>query len=184
MSEIIDEYLNLMDSQRASLFHDLGDLPDAVLWHRPGPRVWSIGEHLDHTRVINRFARRLMLAYYPLASVLARFFRDRPFQAWIDDVYKRPNVPMNVGWLWPPKYTPARPVSVHVLHDGLRAEHLSLRRFYSARDERLLGHVVLFDPAIGRLNLVQWLRVQAYHDAHHYERVRVRLRNSNDPPGR
>jgi hypothetical protein len=28
-----------------------------------------------------------------------------------------------------------------------------------------------------RAHLVQWPRVQAYHDAHHYERVRVRLRN-------
>ncbi len=85
---------------------------------------------------------------------------------------------MNVGWIWPPKYRPGRPVSVDFLHEALRAEHDAFRRFYTTRDEQLLGHVVLADPVIGALNLVQCLRVQGYHDAHHFERVRVRI---NDP---
>jgi len=93
---------------------------------------------------------------------------------------------MNLGWTAPPKYTPQRPVSVGFLHQALRAEHAACRHFYTTHDERLLGHVVFADPLflgvkgnlIGAVNLVQWLRIQAYHDAHHYERVRVRI---NDP---
>jgi DinB superfamily len=175
----ITRYLDLLDDQREAIFRQLGALPDAMLWYRPGPRVWSIGEHLDHTRVINCFERRLMIAYFPLASVFARFFRHRPYQPEIDDVQKRPGFPMNVGWIWPPKYTPRRPVSVGFLHEALRAEHAACRHFYTTRDEQLLGHVVLFDPVIGALNLVQCLRVQAYHDAHHFERVRTRIDNPN-----
>ncbi len=171
----IASYLDLLDEQREAIFGQLGALPDAVLWYRPGPKVWSIGEHLDHTRVINCFTRRLMIGYTPIAAIFAWPFRRRPYQADIDDVYKRPGFPMNVGWIWPPKYKPKRPVSIDFLHDALRAEHAGYRRFYTAHDERLLGHVVLADPVIGALNLVQWLRVQAYHDAHHYERIRVRL---------
>ncbi|MBV8129486.1 MAG: DinB family protein [Planctomycetaceae bacterium] len=178
MPSPIARYLDLLDDQREAIFRQVGALPDAVLWYRPGPRVWSIGEHLDHTRVINCFARRLMIAYFPLASIFAHLFRRRPYEAEIDDVYKRPGFPMNVGWIWPPKYTPWRPVSVGFLHEALRAEHAAYRRFYTTRDEQLLGHVVPVDPVIGALNLVQWLRVQGYHDAHHYERVRVRI---NDP---
>jgi DinB superfamily len=174
----IARYLDLMDDQREALFTQLGALPDAVLWYRPGPKVWSIGEHLDHTRVINCFTRRLMIVYYPVASIFARPFRHRPYDAEIDDVYKRPGFPMNVGWIWPPKYKPRRPVSAGFLHASLRAEHVAFRRFYTARDEQLLGHTVLVDPVIGALNLVQWLRVQAYHDAHHFERVRVRINDS------
>jgi hypothetical protein len=64
---------------------------------------------------------------------------------------------------------------VEFLHEALRAEHDAWRRFYTARDESLLGHVVLADPVIGALNLVQWLRVKGYHDAHHYDRVRARI---------
>ena len=64
---------------------------------------------------------------------------------------------MNVGWIWPPKYRPDRPVSLEFLHQALRAEHEAFRQFFTARDERLLGHIVLADPVIGALNMVQWL---------------------------
>ncbi len=120
MFNIIMRYLELLDDQREAIFQRLNELPDAVLWYRPGPKVWSIGEHLDHTRVINCCARRLMIAYFPLASIFALPFHRQPYQAEIDDVYKRPGFPMNVGWIWPPRYTPRRPVSLEFLHEALR----------------------------------------------------------------
>lgn len=175
MPGIVPQYLDLLDQQREAIFDEIGSMSDAELWYRPGPKVWSIGEHLDHTRVINCFTRRLLYFYAPLLWPYARLARGRPFKAEIDDVYKRPGMPMWVGVFWPPKYKPSRPVTVGFLRDLLRNEHLAYRRFYEARDERTLGHTVLADPVIGALNLVQWLRVQGYHDAHHYERVRIRL---------
>jgi hypothetical protein len=41
-------------------------------------------------------------------------------------------------------------------------------------DRRLavLGHVVVWDPAIGRINLIQGLRVSVHHDLHHDRIVR------------
>jgi hypothetical protein len=184
MTGAVSEYLNLLDTQRETLFNQMGALPDPVLWFRPGPKVWSIGEHLDHTRVLNKSFRRLLPLYFPVASLFARPFRRRPYRTQIDDVYKRPNFPMNVGWVWPPKYTPERPVTIDVLHDVLKAEHDAIRRFYSSKDEALLGHTRLADPAIGILNLIQGLRVLAYHDAHHYERVRVRIEDPRYGPSR
>ncbi len=178
MASAVGPHLDLLDAQREAFFAELGALSDAVLWYRPGPKVWSIGEHLDHTRVINCCARRLMIAYVLLATPFAFPFRQRAYKTEIDDVYKRPNFPMNVGWIWPPKYTPRRRVGMDFLHAALRAEHAAYRRFFTSHDERLLGHIILADPVIGALNLVQWLRVQGYHDAHHFQRVRVRI---NDP---
>jgi hypothetical protein len=174
MPSAITRYLDLLDEQREAIFHELGPLPDAVLWYRPGPRVWSIGEHLDHSRVCNCSLRRFMIVYYPLASVFARLFRHRPYKADIDDLV---DYPKNLGWIWSPKYSPRRPVGVGFLHEALRAEHAAYRRFYTTRDEQLLGHVVAADPFLGVFNLVQWLRYYAYHDAHHYERVRVRIKD-------
>ena len=178
MSGPVTRYLELLDDQREEIFHELGAIPDTVLWYRPAPRVWSIGEHLDHTRVHNCWSRRLLPVYFWPASIFARLFRHRPYQADFDDPCKRPNYPKNIGWIWRPKYTPQRPVSVGFLHEALRAEHDAHRHFYTTHDERLLGHVVAADPFLGVFNLVQWLRYLAYHDAHHYERVRVRI---NDP---
>jgi hypothetical protein len=178
MPSPIARYLDLLDDQREAIFREMGALPDAVLWYRPRPRVWSIGEHLDHTRVINCYMRRLSIGYFTLASIFAIPFRHRPYEAEIDDDFIRRGYPMNVGWIWPPKYTLWRPVTVDFLHEALRNEHAADRLFYTTRDEQLLGHVVLPDPVIGALNLVQWLRVQGYHDAHHYERVRVRINDA------
>jgi hypothetical protein len=177
MPSSITRYLDLLDEQREAIFHELGPLPDAVLWYRPGPGVWSIGEHLDHTRVHNRSSRRLLPVYFWAAWIFARVFRDRPYKTDFDDPCKRPNYPKNLGWIWRPKYTPQRPVSVGFLHEALRAEHAAHRHFYTTHDERLLGHVVAADPFLGVFNLVQWLRYLAYHDAHHYERVRVRIKD-------
>ncbi len=168
--------LDLLDEQREAVFGELGALADAVLWYRPRPRVWSIGEHLDHTRVTNCLLRRLLIAYYPVASIFARPFRHQPYKSEIEDIWQRPGFHMRLGWFLPPKYTPRRPVTVQFLHDALRAEHTAWRGFFNARDEQLLGHTIVFDPLVGALNLVQCLRLQVYHDAHHYERVRARIR--------
>ena len=178
MPSSITGYLDLLDKQREAIFHELGPLPDAVLWYRPGLKVWSIGEHLDHSRAVNCFLRRLMSVYYPLASIFARPFRHRPYKSDMGDPRKFPKYPKSGGWIFRPKYTPRRPVSVDFLHETLRAEHAAWRYFYTTGDEQLLGHILLADPLIGTINLVQLLWIQAYHDAHHNQRVRIRI---NDP---
>jgi len=177
MPSPITRYLDLLDEQREAIFHEVGPLPDAVLWYRPGPRVWSIGEHLDHTRVYNSSLRRFLTIYFWPASIFALPFRHRPYKADFDDPCKPPDYPKNLGWIWAPKYTPRRPASLGVLHEALRAEHAAHRRFYTTHDEGLLGHVVVADPFLGVFNLVQWLSCMAYHDAHHFERVRIRIKD-------
>ena len=178
MPSPITRYLDLLDEQREAIFHEPSPLPDAVLWYRPGLRIWSIGEHLDHSRVVNCFLRRLMIVYYPLGSIFARLFRHRPYKADIEDLLgKFRNYPKSGGSILPPKYTPRRPANVGFLHEPLRAEHAAYRRFYTTHDQQVLGHVLLADPLIGVINLVQLLPIQAYHHAHHYERVRVRIKD-------
>ena len=114
----VTRYLDLLDDQREAIFHDLGPLPVAALWYRPGSRVWSIGEHLDHSRVVNCFLRRLMIVYYPLASIFARLFRHRPYKTDLEDLGKLTSYPKSGGRVFPPKYTPRRPVSLGFLHEA------------------------------------------------------------------
>ena len=49
--------------------------------------------------------------------------------------------------------------------------HDEVRTFYQGKDETLLGHVFLFDPLFGFINLIQTLQVGLYHDQLHYEDV-------------
>ncbi len=171
-------HLGRMHAQRAALFGSLVDLPEERLWVRPAPKKWSAGEHLDHTRVLNRSFRLLLSAAWPLVSLgpallpSARRRLERPYPTDIDDVYRRPGTPSWVGFLWPPKRTPSRPAPFAELERVLAQEHDSVARVYAGKPEALLGHVTVWDPAIGRLNLVQALRVVVHHDEHHYAAVR------------
>jgi len=168
---VVERYLDLLDDQRRGIQHRLAGIETDALWARPFPNKWSIGEHLDHTRVLLRDFRRLLRLLWPLLSLIARFRRDRPYQMTVDDVYERPGFPLRTGWMWRPSRRPSRPVPLEALARDLAAEHAATRAFYQGKDERLLGNARLWDPAIGRLNLIQVLRVGAFHDAHHFRLV-------------
>ena len=90
---------------------------------------------------------------------------------------------MNVGWLWPPRHTARRPVSLLTLGKLLEAEHRQVRTFFEGKDEGVLGNVRLYDPPIGRLNMIQALRVGVYHDAHHFRVVEQMLQKQGLHPG-
>ena len=174
-------HLARMHAQREALFAALDGVAEERLWRRPAPKKWSPGEHLDHTRVLNRSFRRLLTATWPIVSpwpaILpgARTRLERPFECDIDDVYRRPNMPSWVGFLWSPQRTPSRPAPLAELERVLADEHRAVDRFFASKPERLLGHVTVWDPAIGRMNLVQALRVGVHHDQHHYTAVRRAL---------
>ena len=170
-----------MHAQRAAVFEALAGVPEERFWERPAPKKWSPGEHLDHTRVLNRTFRRLLTLAWPVVSPwpallpAARRRLERPYPVDIDDVYQRPSMPSWVGFLFPPRRTPSRPASLVELERALAEEHDAIARFYTDKPEPLLGHVAIWDPAIGRLNMLQVLRVGVHHDQHHYRAVRSLL---------
>ena len=176
--DVVAAHLARMRAQRADLFEALEQMPDERLWVRPGAKKWSPGEHLDHTRVLNRSFRRLLTIAWPVVSAWPALLPpggrrlDRPYPTDIDDVYQRSNMPSWVGFLWPPGRTPSRPASRSQLERALAEEHSAIARFYAGKAEPLLGHIAVWDPAIGRINLVQALRVVVHHDQHHYRAVR------------
>lgn len=167
----VQNHLDRLDAQREAVFARLSGTDEAILWQRPGPQDWSIGENLDHAWIVLRSFRRLFSAAWPILRPFARLKGDRPYPTEIDDVYARPGFPLNVGWMWPPRHSAARPAPLAVLKEAMEVEHHRVRLFYEDKDERLLGHAVLWDPAIGVLNLVQALHVGVHHDAHHFATV-------------
>lgn len=168
MSPVIPGYLDLLDQQREVFFRQITGTSPELLWKPPGEKKWSPGEHIDHCRVLLRSFRRIFIVCWPLGYPIARLRLRRPYATDIDDVYERPGFPLNVGWLWKPEHSASRPLGLQELQDKLASEHAAIRHFYSGKEEYLLGHVSLYDPVIGWLNLIQALRVGIYHDAHHF----------------
>lgn len=174
---IVISYLDMMDQQREQLLASLEGFSETDLWQVPGEKEWSIGENLDHLRVINSS----MLTFYKMTWLfllpLAKVRYDQPYEVDIDNVYKRPGFPLNTGWIWSPKYTPGKPTTLDVLKENLAKTHKEVRNFFSGKDPDYLGHVSLYDPVMGWLNLIKALRVGLYHDDLHIEQIQeVKLR--------
>ncbi len=169
---VVDHYLTLLDLQREGIFAELAAVEVARLWQRSGPKEWSVGEHLAHATAVLRSFRQMFQGFWAVLAPVGYLRRGQPYETKIDDVYARPGFPLGVGWLWPPRYTPERPASLTTLHELIAAEHGRVRRFYAGKDERVLGNTPLYDPAIGRLNMILALRVGVHHDEHHFATIR------------
>lgn len=162
-------YLDLMDSQRIAAFAALEGLSDSQLWQKPAPKEWSIGEILDHNM-------RLYDTFLPLVSGMWKWFRwygerkrMRPYTIEVADVYRSPSFPHWVGFLWPPKHTPTKLVSLSVLKSETEIVHAKVRAFYEGKGVDVLGNLYLYDPIFGWCNLIVTLRIGVYHDQLHYD---------------
>lgn len=170
-SQILSEYLDLMDSQREAAFIILGGLMDSQLWEKPAPGEWSVGEILDHNYL-------LMASFYPAVNWTWKFNgwygrlkRQRPYATTIEDLYRSPKFPQWVGFLWTPRFNPRKPVSLERLKSEIRELHAKIRAFYEDKDEDVLGNLYLFDPLFGWCNLIVTLRIGIYHDQLHFDDV-------------
>jgi hypothetical protein len=171
IKNIIPQYLDLLDEQREAAFQALERLTEEQIWQRPEPGEWSIGEILNHNRL-------LFHTLFPMVRFVWRFFRwtgklwrNREYSTDIADPYRKQSFPMWTGFFWTPKYTPNNPVPLETLKEESRLEHQSVREFYEGKPEDLLGNVFLFDPLFGFINLIVTLRIGIYHDQLHYEDV-------------
>lgn len=170
-TQTIQTYLNLMDSQRETVFAVLDGLTNAQLWERPAPKEWSIGEILDHNYL-------LMASSYPIVKFMwnqlgwyGRLKRNRPYATEIGDVYRDPKFPQWVGFMWTPRFNPRKPVSLQQLKTEIRDLHTNLRQFFEGKDEDVLGNLSIYDPVFGWCNLIVTLRIGIYHDQLHFDDV-------------
>lgn len=169
MNDVISQYLNLMDSQRESAFAALEEITDAQLWHKPAPKEWSIGEILDHNYLLFASIHPAVQWHWKLNGWYGRLRRNRPYKAEIEDLYRSPKFPHWVGFLWTPRHNTRKPVSLTVLKSEMRNMHAKVHRFYTGKDEDVLGNLYLYDPVFGWCNLIVTLRIGIYHDQLHYD---------------
>jgi hypothetical protein len=169
----IKSYLHLMAEQRREVFSRLAALPPSDLFRRPESGAWSIGENLIHATLAARSFLGFFRLLWPVAGLIGRLRRERPFDPTIDDVYARPGFPLWVGWIWTPRYREDMPPALRQLEEEMQSVHAGLERFFRTKDEAVLGNAPLYDPAIGLGNFIQGLRVSIYHDSHHFASVRA-----------
>ena len=168
---VVQDYLDLLDSQREAVFASVDGLTDEQIWQRPAPREWCVGEILSHTvRFFGSFLPGVE-GMWALCGWVGRLRRHRPYGVEIENVYKRPGFPMWTGFLWTPRYNPRKPVLLAVLRAEAESTHRRVRLFYTGKDEDVLGNIYAYDPAVGVVNLITALKVGIDHDQLHYDDV-------------
>jgi hypothetical protein len=170
-SEMINDYLDLMDAQREAVIKKLGGMTEEQLWQRPAPGEWSIGEILNHTVLLIRSTFPLVRLAWRWFRWTSRLMRDKPYRTEMEDPYRKQNFPHWFSLPWKPKYTSENPVPLSLLLDEMRQVHSDVRGFYQGKHDAALGHVYLFDPLFGFINLIVTLRIGIYHDQLHYDDV-------------
>src|SRR5262245_895678 len=112
---MVPQYLDLMDFQRGTAFARLAGIADSLIWQRPVPRQWSIGEILNHNYLLTASMYSAIRWMWRLNGWYGHLQRKRPYQTDIEDLYRSPKFPHWVGFLWTPRYNRRRPVSLKVL---------------------------------------------------------------------
>lgn len=171
MSTIISTYLDLLDSQRETVFDALSGITDSQLWQRPALNEWSIGEILDHNYLLFSSTYPAVKWIWKLNGWYGRLRRNRQYSIQTEDLYRSPKFPQWVGFMWTPRYNPRKPVSFETLKSELRALHANVRQFYEGKDADVLGNLYLYDPLFGWCNLIVTLRIGIYHDQLHFDDV-------------
>lgn len=171
MTTIVEETLDLLDSQREAAYAALEGLSEAQIWQRPAAKEWCLGEILDHNFLLIGSTLPYVRFAWGMQRRRAEKRRHLPFQTDIEDPYRKPNFPMWVGFMWTPRHTPKRPVPLERLKQENRDLHGAVRLFYGDKDPALLGNTFLYDPLFGFINLIVTLRIGIYHDQLHFEDV-------------
>jgi hypothetical protein len=171
MQTVIPAYLDLLDSQREAAFAALDGLSETQIWQCPAPGEWSIGQIIDHNILLFASVSPLARLAWMLQGWYGRLRRQRPYRTEIEDVYRREDFPMSVGFLWTPRYNARKPLPLAQLREKSRAMHARVRAFYTGKEEDVLGNTYLYDPVIGWCNLITALRIGIYHDQLHFDDV-------------
>ncbi|MBV9772498.1 MAG: DinB family protein [Gemmatimonadetes bacterium] len=162
--------LDELDTHRAALRAEVDRVPPALREQRPAPDRWSVAEVLEHLSMVeNRIAGVLEGR---IAAARAEGLRE--------ETETGPVVPENYVALVRDRSRP-RVASEASTPRGLDAEGAwaaleqargALRRAVLAGDGLALGEVTAPHPALGEIDLYQWIAFVGGHEVRHTDQLR------------
>lgn len=170
-STVVEEHFARLDAQRLPIRRAASGLSADALWAPPEAGRWSIGENLQHLTRMMRLFRRFSSIALLLERPIARMRRNRPFLTHARDMFSGRSLraPFPIR-----PQRPATALSSEAVMEALTKETELLENLLLSEDERILGHVWLWDPVMGSVNLVQVVDLLALHEEHHFEILRRR----------
>ena len=160
-----------MEAQRQPIQVAAEALSPEAVWARPEAERWSIGENLQHLKKMMGLFRRVSRVALVMERPLARVRHGRPFPIQARNVFsgraRRAPFPIR------PRRPATAQTSTALMQDLERETH-ELMRLLRGEEEAVLGHVWLWDPVMGRQNLIQVVHLLALPEEHHFDILRRR----------
>jgi len=159
---------NDMEAVRATVLREAGGLSQRQADWRPSDADWSIGEILHHLLVAETHTGKLTTKLTREAEAAGSL---TPYPTGLAEFAALPRVPIE-GMQAPPAVGPERGLPVARLLDDLAAVR--------ARSRQSLEKIAALDPRrltfkhfrLGDMDLGQWWRLQAAHEATHLQQLR------------
>jgi hypothetical protein len=170
-SAILQECLDTIDRQRQGVFARAQGISTEDLWQRPGNERWSIGQNLEHLTKAMQLFRWAFALTYPVGLPFAVAFRRKPFTSDIANPYEHRPKPVAAPLGVRPRDRRPTPLSLALLEQGLARQRDRFQVTLSGMHEAIAGHIKVWDPPVGMVNLLQLARLVAHHEAHHFRFV-------------
>jgi hypothetical protein len=170
-SATFKQCLDAIDGQREVVFARLNGISSDELWERPRNGRWSIGQNLEHLAKAMRTFRWVFALAYPLGLPFAAPFRRRQFARDIANPYADRPKPVNAPPGVRPRDRQTAPASLEQLLENKLKERQKFHNVLRGMHESIAGHIKVWDPPVGMVNLLQLARLVTHHEAHHFRFV-------------
>ena len=166
-----EEVLTHLDEHRAALEAAFADVPVAQRDQRPAPDQWSVAEILDHLAVVEERATGL-LAEQIEAARASGLGPERETSPVVPTLSMKRLLDRTRPIVTPDGARPRTGCSAQASWKLLVEQRERLRDLVMSADGLALGEVAAPHPALGSINLYQWLVFIAGHEARHTAQIR------------
>lgn len=167
----LDEIAALLAHHRAEVVAAARAIPADGWTERVTPEGWSPAEILDHLRIVEHGTLRLLEKLIPEARA-AGHPPERETTSVIDPAFVAARLDRSTRITAPARAMPTRAPDLEGGIEALGAERTQLLSALRAGDGLALGTIEWPHPAIGVLNLYQWLVFLAAHEGRHAAQLR------------
>lgn len=171
MNARIQEILEQLDQHRAALRSAVDAVPPELRERRPAPDRWSVAEVLEHLSIVEGRVTGVLEAR--IAAARAEGVGEESgtgpvvpenYVALIRD-RSRPRVASGAS-------APRGEMDADAAWAALERSRSALRQAVLSGDGLALGEVTQAHPALGELNLYQWIAFVGGHEARHTDQIR------------
>lgn len=167
----IQEVLEYLDTTRTELARAVEDVSLPRREERPGPDRWSVAEVLEHLAITEKRVVRMMAGRIAAAKAdgLSAELETSPV---LDSINRARVIDRSHRATAPDMIQPRSEDDAASVWSAMQQSRANLREAILAADGLALGEVTQQHPALGLINLYQWLIFVGSHEARHTAQIR------------